>query len=107
MNKAQKALKQFIKKVKEKHGDKVEKIILFGSYAREEGGEESDIDVLVITREERFKMQRNLSGIAVDILLETGVYISPKAVTGEEYEFMKKINTGFYQSISREGMAVG
>ena len=105
--KKQKALNAFVKKVKEKYGDRVERIILFGSFARGDCSEESDIDLLVITSGDRFEMQRNLSGMAVDILLERGVYISVKAVTTKEYDFMKKINTGFYQSIAREGVAVG
>ena len=107
MNKKQEALKQFVEKIKNKYGDKIEKIILFGSYARGEATKESDIDVLVLTHGDRFEMQKNVSGIAVDILLKTGVYISAKSVSTEEYEFMKKLKTGFYQNIVREGIAVG
>lgn len=107
MDPRKKATEEFVKRVKEKYRDKVGKIILFGSYARGDYAKESDIDILVITSEKRFKMQKNISGIAVDILLETGVYISPKAVSTEEYDFMKKINTGFYQNIAREGVAIG
>ncbi|GCC10141.1 nucleotidyltransferase domain protein [archaeon] len=104
--KIEKTLKEFVNMVMEKYEDRVEKIILFGSYARGEGKEESDIDVLVITTTDRFEMQKNLSEIAVDVLLEMGVYISAKGVTVEEYEQMKNINTGFYQNIAREGVTV-
>ncbi len=107
MNGKEKALRDFLKRVKEKFGDRIEKVILFGSYARGDAGEESDIDLLVITGGERFEMQKNLSGVAIDILLETGVYISAKAVSIEEYSLMKKIKTGFYQNIAREGITVG
>ncbi len=107
MNKKQKALQEFLKIAKQNHGAKIEKIILFGSCARGEATEESDIDILVIASGNRFEMQKNLSGIAIDILLKTGEYISAKAVSVEEYSFMKKINTGFYQNIAREGVALG
>lgn len=100
-------LQQFIASVKKKYGDKTKEIILFGSFARKEATEESDIDVLVITSGNRFEMQKNLSEITVEILLQTGVYISAKAVSVEEYSLMKKINTGFYQNIAREGVAIG
>ncbi|VVB88750.1 Nucleotidyltransferase domain protein [uncultured archaeon] len=102
-----KALQEFLKIAKQNHGAKVEKIILFGSYARGEATEESDIDILVITSGNRFEMQKNLSGIAVDILLKTGEYISAKAVSTEEYSFMEKIKTGFYQNIVKEGVVIG
>ncbi len=107
MNKKQKALQEFLKIAKQKHGNKIEKIILFGSYARGEATEESDIDIVVITSRNRFEMQKNLSEIAVDILLDTGEYISAKAVSIEEYSFMEKIKTGFYQNIAKEGVVVG
>ncbi|HDL14718.1 MAG TPA: hypothetical protein ENH28_00940 [Euryarchaeota archaeon] len=51
-------------------------------------------------------MQKNLSEIAVDVLLETGVYISAKVATVEEYEQMKNFNTGFYQNIARESVTI-
>jgi len=102
-----KALDEFVKRAKKKYGDKIEKIILFGSYARGEAKEESDIDVLVITAENRFEMQKNLSEIAADILLDKGIYLSAKAVSTEEYNFMKKINAGFYQNLVREGVEIG
>jgi len=107
MNKKQKALQEFIKTAKQNHGAKIVQIILFGSLARGEATEESDIDILVITRGNRFEMQKNLSGIAVDMLLKTGEYISAKAVSTEEYSFMKKIKTGFYRNIAKEGVVIG
>lgn len=107
MNKKQKALQEFLKTAKQKHDNKIKQIILFGSLARGEATKESDIDILVITSGNRFEMQKNLSGIAVDILLRTGEYISAKAVSTEEYSFMEKIKTGFYRNIAKEGVVVG
>ncbi len=43
-----KALEEFIQSIKTKHGAKIDRIILFGSYARGDYQKESDIDVLVI-----------------------------------------------------------
>lgn len=106
MNKKQNALQEFLKIAKENHGAKIDQIILFGSYARGEATEKSDIDILVITSDNRFEMQKNLSGIAVDILLKTGEYISAKAVSNEEYSFMERIKTGFYQNIAKEGIVI-
>ena len=66
----------FVKSLKEKYREKVEKIVLFGSVARGEDTEDSDVDVLIITSYDSFKMQRLVSEIVVNILLKTGVYIS-------------------------------
>lgn len=69
------AMNTFVRKVRDHYHNKIEKIILFGSYARGEAREESDIDLLVITYGKRFETQEILSGIAIDILLETGEYL--------------------------------
>jgi len=81
----------------------VEKIILFGSVARGEDKEDSDVDVLIITNYDSFKMQKLVSEIAVNILLKTGVYVSAKVLTLDELNFLRKINSSFYMSVMEEG----
>ena len=100
-------LETFVKTLKEKYGDKIESIILFGSVARGDDRGNSDVDVLIITKEDSFKMQRLISEIVVDILLKTGVYISAKVLSSSEFDFLKRINSSFYRNISREGITVG
>lgn len=89
--------------MKGKYEDKVEKIILFGSVARGEDKEDSDVDVLIITNYDSFKMQKLVSEIAVNILLKTGVYVSAKVLTLDELNFLRKINSSFYMSVMEEG----
>ncbi len=40
-------MEEFIQRIRSNYSSNVEKIIVFGSYARDEAGEESDIDILV------------------------------------------------------------
>ena len=96
----------FVRSLKEKHGDKIERIILFGSVARGEDKEHSDVDVLIITSYDSFKMQRLVSEIVVNILLKTGVYISAKVLTKDELDFLRKMKS-FYRSVMEEGITVG
>ena len=82
----------------------IEKIILFGSVARGEDTEDSDIDILIISdkkRETKDKLMRKAS----DVLLELGVYISAKVISKEEYENLE--NTHFISSIKKEGVVLG
>lgn len=102
----EKALRRFISAVKEKFHDRIERLILFGSYARGDYSEESDVDVLVVTNLDWYEAQKMLSEIAVGVLLQTGVYISAKAISIKEFSLMKEMKTGFYQNISREGVVL-
>ncbi|MFQ5887568.1 MAG: nucleotidyltransferase domain-containing protein [Candidatus Hydrothermarchaeales archaeon] len=102
-----KVIDEFLKRITEKYEDKIEEIILFGSVAKGNATEVSDVDVLLITSEDSFTVQRLISGIVIDILLKTGKYISVKVLTKEEYELQKKIDSGFYKSITQEGVVIG
>jgi predicted nucleotidyltransferase len=95
----EKALKEFVRRAKGRYGDKIKKIILFGSYARGEYAEESDIDVLVVG----YVTLDELIDIAFPILLEHGVYISPHDMTPEYYEYLGKEGSGLLKNIQREG----
>ncbi|NKQ39297.1 MAG: nucleotidyltransferase domain-containing protein [Methanosarcinales archaeon] len=46
--KYQKALSEFVRRAKKKYKDKIDNIILFGSVARNNTKEDSDIDILIV-----------------------------------------------------------
>jgi predicted nucleotidyltransferase len=100
--KKDRALDEFVKEVREKHGNKVEKIIIYGSYARGESTEESDIDVLVVgdvTLDE-------MVDISFPLLLKHGVYISPHVMTGDHFSHLDREGYGFVKNVKREGREV-
>lgn len=97
-----KALHEFLKAAKQKHGAKIEKIILFGSYARGEAAEESDIDVLIVgdvTLDE-------LIDISFPLLLKYGVYISPHVITAKHLSYLEKEGYGFIKIVKKEGKII-
>ncbi len=100
--KKQKVLQEFVKTVKEKHWDKIEKIVLFGSYARGDYEEESDIDVLIvgdISLDE-------LIDISYPLLLKYGVYISPQVMTETHFNFLDSEGYGFIKNVKKEGRVI-
>jgi len=92
----------FVKKVLEKHGSKIEDVILFGSLARNETREDSDVDMLVVIKNEDYRLRREIIGIAFDVLLETGENISAKIISREELERLKEFS--FFKRVSLEGV---
>lgn len=101
------ALETFVRTLKNKYGDEVEKIILFGSVARGEDKEHSDVDVLIITKGDSFKMQKLISDIVVGVMLKTGIYISAKVLSSSEFDFLRRLNSSFYRTVSKEGITIG
>jgi len=96
------AVEEFVRRVLGRYRDKIDSIILFGSVARGEAKEDSDIDVLIVVKKEDFKLRRALIGVAFDILLETGNDISVKVLSKNEFEDRRDFS--FLRNIISEGV---
>ena len=62
-------------------GDAIEEILLFGSVARGDDRPDSDIDLLVITSDEDFRLREYLTGLAFDLLMLSGERLSVKVIS--------------------------
>ena len=85
----------------------VSKVILFGSKARGDHDEHSDIDLLVVaSRLLHWKEEKAIVGALFDIGMEYDVIFSPLFTYSDEWE--NGIFTEFpvYQEISRDGVVV-
>lgn len=78
------ALSTYIADLRAAEGSAVESVHLFGSRARGDHRADSDVDVLVVYRDANdpeWVRLRRLSGLAFDVLLDTGVHIQPHPVS--------------------------
>jgi predicted nucleotidyltransferase len=91
-------------KVAGRFGGRMREIRLFGSYARGEARPDSDVDVLVVvdglTREE----WREASGMAYDVLLDSGVCISSLTCSLAEWQTLRARERRIALDIEREGI---
>jgi uncharacterized protein len=75
-------------RLKSWYADRLDQIILYGSYARGDFNAESDIDLLVIltdTSLNRLHEIQDLLPIKHDLMIQHGIDISIKAVTQNDY----------------------
>lgn len=101
-------INEFTKKVRELLGDRVKKIILYGSYARGDYKSNSDIDIMILTDlnfDEIEKYRDEISDIAFDIELEKGIVISPVIKNIDRYNARVDI-VPFFMNIQKEGVAL-
>lgn len=83
-----------------------ERVVLFGSYARGEETEDSDVDILVIapTKERMIKRMAPVSRIIRD--LRNGFPVSPIVLTLEESRHKLDMEDAFIQTIMEEGFVL-
>jgi predicted nucleotidyltransferase len=95
---------EFAAKAREACGDAIEEIILFGSVARGDDRPDSDIDILVITSREDFRLREYLTGLAFDLLMQTGERLSVKVLSRADVASAPQYP--FIRHLLRDGVAV-
>ena len=87
----------------EMYGERIKKIILYGSFVRGEATRDSDIDILVLVDESLnpFEVRESISDLLYDILLDEGELISVIAVPEDLFE---NYNSPFMLNVKKEGL---
>ncbi len=80
-------------------------IILYGSYARGDNNEDSDIDLLILIDEEIIlrDVEKKIKYPLYDIEFDTGKIISPLILSKKDWETIHRI-TPFYENVKKEGI---
>ncbi|GHV38912.1 hypothetical protein FACS1894187_18270 [Synergistales bacterium] len=84
------ALNLFAQRVIEHEGDNLKSVVLFGSVARNEANEDSDVDVLVILKQCARQHFKNISAIGADVHWDMdfneNAYIQPVTISEKDSE---------------------
>lgn len=99
----ERAFEEFARAVENTFGECVHKLILYGSTARGEATERSDVDVLVVLNEET--ETEELFQLAFDIGVEYGVAIVPHLQTQDHFE--SRQDHPFLKNVLEEGHSYG
>lgn len=89
-------------------GVHLSKVIVYGSYARGDYKENSDVDVMVLVdfpEQEIKKTENQVYDIAFDIEMNTGIDISPIIKSEAQYEYWADV-LPFYRNVREEGVVV-
>jgi predicted nucleotidyltransferase len=84
-----KILRSFLEKIKDYFGDHLQKVILFGSMARQDFSPESDYDLLLIFDEIKEETKDFVEDLASEILVEHGKLLSTLLLSQQQFEQMR------------------
>ena len=108
MNTTHDIILDFSRQVKRILGDKLSKVILYGSYARGDYRENSDVDIMVLTTltdDEIEKIETGIFDLAFDFQMEYGIDIS--VIIKNEEHFVHWLGAlPFYDNVEKEGIVL-
>lgn len=96
------------KEAKLRLGDKLEAVVLYGSYARGDFDNESDIDIMVrvvCTKEQLGNYRHILSDIANLLSIENDVTVSVSVVDTETFDRYRR-HLPYFENVEREGIKI-
>ena len=109
-NKIDKVLKQFISQVSNLIGDRLKKVILYGSYARGDYGKNSDIDIMILTDlndDEILEYRDKIWDYAYDIEWDNNFdfTLSPLIKNIDKFNYWLEA-LPFYINVNKEGVVL-
>lgn len=99
-------LREFKSRIMKAAPGKILGLRAFGSRARGEAKPESDLDVLVITADSDFHLSDQVVDVACQLLLDRGIYVSPKVISTEQYRDLEAMDSDFLYNVLRDGVAL-
>jgi predicted nucleotidyltransferase len=96
-------ISEFVQRTQSLYGDRLKRVLVYGSYARNEATAESDIDLAVVLAGDVVpgKEIDRMIDVITDINLEYGVLLSVYPVSEENY---RNVNSPLLINIRREGI---
>ncbi|MDD6182167.1 MAG: nucleotidyltransferase domain-containing protein [Lachnospiraceae bacterium] len=101
-------ISEYVTEIKRVLNKDFEKAVLYGSYARNEEDENSDIDIAIFTNrraEEFYILIEKISELTFEYSVQYDLILSPVFQNIKDFEKWKKV-LPYYQNIQKEGIAI-
>src|SRR3990170_8670797 len=92
--------------LEKKHPGAVHEILIYGSKARGQAHAESDLDVLLVVKNESGKLKRELRRIGYLLAATADVLPSILAYTQDEWESRRRSGSTFRKAVERDAVRV-
>ena len=100
------AVARFAQELRSRFGETVLAVKLFGSFARSEADEESDVDVAVVLERADWNTRREVIDLATDLGFPLDLRISPTIFERETYELWREQERPLVMDIERDGVVL-
>lgn len=99
---------EFAKNMRQLFGEQLSRIIVYGSYARGDYTNASDVDIMILVKipeDQIRKFKDSVSDCAFDYLITYGIDISPIIVSEAHFDYWVD-SLPYYRNVRDEGVVV-
>ena len=100
------ALEEFLSRIRKRLSSQLTLVKLFGSAAKGEGTEESDIDLFIVVKSYSKEVENSILDEAYEVSLKHDVVITPLVYGEEEVNSPLFQVTPFYKNVMEEGVSL-
>jgi predicted nucleotidyltransferase len=102
------ALQEFAAATRERFGDAVERVVLYGSRARGDDAPDSDVDIIVFLAEgtDIEEARGVMSDLACDVAARYGFAFLIQALAYTEESFRRRASYFFIKNVKKEGVPI-
>jgi len=101
-----KIAQEFGNELIKKFGDEIESATIYGSVVNGRDTQESDIDVLIVVKKDKFKIDDKVHSLVVEFLSRTKELISPIVLGKDEFEKSIRLKTPYIQNVVHGGIRI-
>jgi predicted nucleotidyltransferase len=98
------ALKQLLERLKRDHSHTVLQVVLYGSIARHERRPDSDVDLLIITRDDDWRKHEPIRFLAARLSNEYETFLSVQVMSLLHFQRLKSIQPLLYRNLCRDSL---
>jgi len=100
------ALAEYAERLRARFGERLIEVRLFGSFARGEAHEDSDVDVLVLVQGLTDLEIGLAAGDVAPVIAKTGLPLAPLPMASEKLAEMRRQNRALALALDSEGISV-
>jgi predicted nucleotidyltransferase len=97
---------EFKRRIEKRYPGEIARIMIYGSKARGDATEESDIDVLVVSRFDDWKKADAIRAIGYSLDIEIGSKLSIQVLPEKHLDHLRAEGFQFIENVDREGVLI-